>query len=101
MLGDEAKKEARRLALLTGFAATPALRTGTARSLDPHMPPALLGSPLRLGHATRFRILSEMLIELSRLHTFNQSIEKVATSCSLLGTTIAVLPFSNSIAFAP
>ena len=28
--------------------------------------------PLRLGHATRFRLLSEVLIKLSRLHTFNQ-----------------------------
>ena len=33
----------------------------------------------KLGHATSFGVLREMLIKLSRLHTFNQSVEKSAS----------------------
>ena len=37
------------------------------------------GFLLELGHATSFGVLREMLIKLSRLHTFNQSVEKSAS----------------------
>ena len=41
---------------------------------------AELGFLLDLGHATSFGVLREMLIKLSRLHTFNQSVESLPPS---------------------